>query len=101
MKMKPMGDFVLLKKLDGQETTKGGIILTSNTDNHVQAEAIACGPGLFTQTGDRIPMTCKEGDTVLAPVSKLSGKNGNGVKLNEEDYVLVREADIVMVSDNS
>ena len=62
MKMKPMGDFVLLKTHEGQETTKAGIILTSNTTNHVQADVIATGPGLFTQTGDRIPITVKTGD---------------------------------------
>ena len=96
MKMKPMGDFVLLKKLDGQETTKAGIILTSNTDNHVQAEAIACGPGLFTQTGDRIPMTTKPGNTVM--ITEQSSKQHNQIKLDDEVYVLLRESEIMMVS---
>ena len=96
MKMKPMGDFVLLKKLDGQETTKGGIILTSNTDNHVRAEAIACGPGLFTQTGDRIPMTVKPGNTVM--ITEQSSKQHNQIKLDDESYVLLRESEIMMVS---
>ena len=100
MKMKPMGDFVLLKKLDGQETTKAGIILTSNTSNHVQAKVIACGPGLFTQTGDQIPMTCKVGDTVMAPERLLSGKNGNEIVLEDVKYLLVRESEISMVSTN-
>ena len=81
MKMKPMGDFVLLKKLDGQETTKAGIILTSNTDNHVRAEAIACGPGLFTQTGDRIPMTVKPGNTVM--ITEQSSKQHNQINQGE------------------
>ena len=96
MKMKPMGDFVLLKKLDGQETTKAGIILTSNTDNHVRAEAIACGPGLFTQTGDRIPMTVKPGNTVM--ITEQSSKQHNQIKLDDESYVLLRESEIMMVS---
>ena len=46
-------------------------------------------------------MTVKKGDIVLAPVNKLSGKNGNEVKLENETYVLVRESEIAMVSDNS
>ena len=96
MKMKPMGDFVLLKKLDGQETTKAGIILTSNTSNHVQAEVIACGPGLFTQTGDRIPMTVKPGNTVM--ITEQSSKQHNQIKLDDEVYVLLRESEIMMVS---
>ena len=98
MKMKPMGDYLLLKKQDGQEKTKSGIILTATNDVYGYADVIAVGPGLFTQTGDTIPMTCKEGDVVLAPVGKLSGKNGNEVKIDDNKYVLVRESEIVMVS---
>ena len=96
MKMKPMGDFVLLQKEEGQETTKAGIILTSNTSNHVQAEAIACGPGLFTQTGDRIPMTVKPGNTFM--ITEQSSKQHNQIKLEDESYVLLRESEIMMVS---
>ena len=96
MKMKPMGDFVLLQKEEGQETTKAGIILTSNTSNHVQAEVIACGPGLFTQTGDRIPMTVKPGNTVM--ITEQSSKQHNQIKLDDKVYVLLRESEIMMVS---
>ena len=96
--MKPMGDFVLLKTQEGQETTKAGIILTSSTSNHVHADVIACGPGLFTQTGDRIPMTVKPGDTVM--ISHQSSKEHNEIKLDDEKYILLRESEIVMVSIN-
>ena len=96
--MKPMGDQLLLKAQEKSTKTKSGIILTSNEDVYGYAEVIAVGPGLFTQTGDRIPMSVWEGATVMAPASKLSGKNGNQVKLENETYVLVRESDIAMVS---
>ena len=72
-----------------------------NKSGYITANVASIGPGLFTATGDRIPMTIKIGDVVLAPVSKLSGKNGNQIKLEEETYVLVRESEIAMVSDNS
>ena len=98
MKMSPMGDQVLLKKKEGQEKTKSGIILTANTSNYDYAEVVAVGPGLFTQTGDIIPMTCRVGDVVMAPLRLLSGKNGNEVVLEEEKYLLVRESEISMVS---
>jgi len=98
MKMKPMGDQLLLKAQEKSTKTKSGIILTSNEDVYGYAEVIAVGPGLFTQTGDRIPMSVWEGATVMAPASKLSGKNGNQVKIENETYVLVRESDIAMVS---
>ena len=96
--MKPMGDQLLLKAKETSTKTKSGIILTANADVYGYADVIDAGPGLFTQTGDRIPMTVKAGDSVLAPVNKLSGKNGNEIKLEDETYVLVRESDIAMVS---
>ena len=96
MKMKPMGDQILLKKLDAELKTKSGIILTSDSNHYSQAEVIAVGPGLFTQTGDRIPMACKIGDTVLLHSRLLKGDNE--IKLDDEKYVLVRESEIAMVS---
>jgi len=96
MKMKPMGDMVLLTKQDGQETTKAGIILTSSTTNHVNADVVAVGPGLFTLTGDRIPMTVKPGDTVM--VTTQSAKEHNQIKLDDVSYILLRESEISMVS---
>ena len=99
MKMKPMGDQLLLKSREVSTKTKSGIILTANEDVYGYAEVIDVGPGLFTQTGDRIPMTAVKGDTVIASESRLSGKNGNQIKLNDEEYVLVRESDIAMISE--
>ena len=96
MKMRPIGDQVLLKKKEGQEKTKSGIILTSNTTNYEYADVISVGPGLFTQTGDRIPMTCKIGDTVLLHGRLLKGDNE--VTFEDVTYVLVRESEINMVS---
>ena len=98
MKMKPMGDQLLLKKREGQETTKSGIILTSGAKNYEYADVIAIGPGIFTQTGDRIKMTCKVGDVVLLHARLLKGDNQ--IELDDEKYVLVREAEIAMVSNN-
>ena len=94
-----MGDQVLLKKQKGQEKTKSGIILTSGQDNYEYADVVAVGPGLFTQTGDRIPMTCKIGDTVLLHGRLLKGDNE--VKFENEKYVLVRESEISMVSSSN
>ena len=91
-----MGDQILLKKQEGQETTKSGIILTANAANYEYADVEAVGPGLFTQTGDRIPMTCKVGDTVLLHSRLLKGDNE--VTFEDEKYVLVRESEIAMVS---
>ena len=97
MKMKPMGDQLLLKKQEGQETTKSGIILTSGTANYEYADVISTGPGLFNpMNGLIIPMTCKVGDVVLCHARLLKGDNS--IELDDEKYVLVREAEISMVS---
>jgi len=96
MKMKPMGDKILLKTQEGQETTKGGIILTSNQNNYSYADVISVGNGLFTQTGDRIPMSTKAGDVVLIHARLTRGDNE--IELEDEKYILVRESEIEMVS---
>ena len=98
MKMKPMGDQLLLKAREQKENIVNGIIITTGAIEYGYADVIAVGPGLFTQTGDKIPMTCKVGDVVIAPYRLLSGKNGNEVTLDDKKYLLVRESEIAMVS---
>ena len=101
MKMKPMGDQLLLKAKEQKENVVNGIILTTSAPEYGYADVIAVGPGLFTQTGDKIPMTCKVGDVVLAANRLLSGKNGNEIILDDVKYLLVRESEISMVSSNN
>ena len=94
--MENIGDKILLKIQDGQETTKGGIILTSNQNNYSYADVVAVGNGLFTQTGDRIPMSTKVGDVVLIH-SRLT-RGDNEIQLDDEKYMLIRESEIEMLS---
>ena len=96
--MKPMGDQLLLTAKADEQKTKSGIILAGSSTEYGFAEVIAVGDGIFTQTGNRIKMTCKVGDTVLVPSRLLSGKNGNEAKLDDVNYLLVRESEISMVS---
>ena len=97
MKMSPIGDQVLLKKHKGQEKTKSGIILTTDSSNYQYADVISVGPGLFNpMNGFRIPMACKIGDTVLLHGRLLKGDNE--VEIENEKYVLVRESEISMIS---
>ena len=92
MKMKPMGDQILLRAEKVQETTKSGIILTSSVNNYSDADVIAVGTGLFTQTGDKIPMTVTVNDRVIVHSRLLKGDNE--IELDGEKYILVRESDI-------
>jgi chaperonin GroES len=98
MKMKPIGDQVLVKEKEKADKTDGGIILVDAgySQEFVYADVISVGPGLFTQTGNRIPMTVKSGDRILLNKSMLGDQKK--VKLDGENYHLVREMEIAMVS---
>lgn len=96
MKMIPTGDYLLLKK---REETKsaGGIIMTPQQSSLVHADVVDAGPGIFTQTGDRIAMDIKPGNTVIVRSELLSG-HSNRVELNNEKFYLVRASEILMVA---
>ena len=96
MNWKPIGDQVLLKVEKVAEKTKGGIIIVDREMQFTQGKVIATGDGLFTQTGNRIPMTVSVGDLVYVYKSNL-GENKE-ILLDDENYVLVRESEIAMVS---
>ena len=92
MKLKPMGDQILLKRQKNQEKTKSGIILTAGISNYETADVVELGTGLFSQTGDKIPMTVEIGNQVLLHSRLLKGDNE--VKIDNEKFVLVRESEI-------
>jgi chaperonin GroES len=95
MMMKPLGDQVLLKEREKKEKTTSGIILMNGAEgSYVMADVIAVGEGLFTQTGDRIPMTIKVGDVVM--IHKNDTTENKKIKIDDQEYVLVRESDIAM-----
>ena len=92
MKLKPLLDRVVLKTVEAEETTKGGIILTSAAKEKPSiAEVIEVGPG-GTVDGKEVVMTVKAGDKVIT--SKYSGTE---VKIDGTDYVIVRQSDILAV----
>ena len=92
MTLKPIGDRVVLKQLDAEETTKGGIILTSKSQEKPQeAEVVAVGPGK-TEDGETVQMQVAVGDKVI--FSKYSGTE---VKLGEDEYIIVKHGDILAV----
>ena len=97
MKMKPIGDLVLLEEHQKEDTTKGGIILVDGIEgDYIYADVISVGNGLFTQTGDQIPMTVKPGDTVL--LHKNQSNSNKKIKLGDKQYLLLRESELSMVS---
>jgi len=92
MKLVPLGDRVVLKQCEAEETTKSGIILTAKAqEKPVTAEVIAVGPGGMVD-GKEVTMQVKVGDRVI--YSKYAG---NEVKVEEEEYVIVRQNDILAI----
>jgi chaperonin GroES len=96
MNWKPIGDQVLIKVEKVAEKTKGGIILVDRDMNFTKGTVVATGAGLFTQTGDRIPMTVKVDDEVYIYKSNL-GEN-KSIILDDADYMLIRESEIGLVN---
>ena len=88
--IKPLGDRVLIKMKEGEETTKSGIILATNAQEKPQiAEVIAVGPG-GNIDGNNIEMHVKTGDKVI--VSKYAGTQ---IKYEGEEYIIVKQNDIL------
>ena len=92
MTLKPLSDRVILKAMEAEETTKGGIILTSSAKEKPEmAEVVAVGPGGMVD-GKEVVMTVKVGDKVLT--SKYSGTE---VKVDGEECTIVRQSDILAI----
>jgi chaperonin GroES len=93
MKIKPLADRVVIKFLESEEVTKGGIVLPSTAKEKPQvAEVVAVGPGGYV--GDReVKMEVKVGDKVL--ISKYAGTE---VKIDDEEYTIVRQGDILAIA---
>ena len=92
MKLTPLADRVVLKMVEVEETTKGGIILTGSAkENPSIAEVISVGPGGVVD-GKTVTMTVKAGDKVIT--DKFAGTK---VTLEDVDYIVVRQNDILAI----
>ena len=92
MKIKPLGDRVVIKMLEAEETTQSGIVLPGSAKEKPQvAEVIAVGPG-GNVDGKDIVMYVKAGDRVLT--SKYSGTE---IKIDKEEYTIVKQNDILAI----
>lgn len=91
MKLKPLGDRVLVERLEIQEQVKGGIIIPDSAKEKPQeGKVIAVGSGKRVESGEIKPLEVKEGDKIL--FGKYSGSE---VKLDDKEYLIMREDDIL------
>ena len=92
MKLSPLGDRVVLKQLEAEETTKSGIVLPGGSkEKPQQAEVIAVGPGGVID-GKEVKMQVKVGQKVI--YSKYAGTE---VKLDDEEFIIVKQNDVLAV----
>lgn len=91
--LQPLGNRVLLRRLEQEEKLKGGIILPDTAKKkQEQAEVVAVGPGKKDKSGNLIPMPVQPGNIVL--IEKYSGQE---VALNEEEFIIVRADDLIAI----
>ncbi len=93
MKFTPLHDRVLVRRIEGDEKTSGGLIIPDSAKEKPQeGEVVSVGPGERKDSGDLAPMTVKAGDKIL--FGKWSGTE---IKLDEEDLLIMQEKDVLGV----
>ena len=91
MKIRPLNDRLLVKRLAEEEKTAGGIIIPDSAkEKPAEGEVVAAGPGKVADNGERVALEVKVGDRVL-----FSKYGGTDVKLDGEDFLIMREDDIL------
>ncbi len=91
MKFRPLHDRVVVKRIEGEEKTKGGIIIPDTAKEKPQeGKVVAVGPGARDESGKLVPLDVKAGDVVL--FGKWSGTE---VKIDGEDLLIMKESDIM------
>jgi chaperonin GroES len=92
-KVRPLHDRVIVKRLEEQEKTKGGIIIPDTAkEKPIEGKIVAIGSGKITENGKRIPLQVKEGDRVL--FGKYAGTD---IKIEGEEHLIMREDDIIAI----
>jgi len=91
IKLKPLADRVLVKPIEREEVTKGGIVLPDTAKEKPQeGEVLAVGDGRLSEDGKRIPLDVKVGDIVI-----YAKYGGTEIKIEDEELIILRESDIL------
>ena len=93
MNMKPLGDRIIVERLEAEEVTAGGIVLPESAkEKPKEGKVVAVGPGRILDSGERSKMQLKKGDRVL-----LASRAGDEVKVDAEERLLMKEEDVLAV----
>jgi chaperonin GroES len=93
MKIRPLHDRVIVKRIEEEETTKGGIIIPDTAkEKPVEGKVVAVGAGKILETGKKQPLAVKKGDRIL--FGKYAGTD---IKIEGEEHLIMREEDIIAI----
>ena len=93
MKVRPLNDRIIVKRLEEEEKTKGGIIIPDSAkEKPVEGKVIAVGDGRINKEGKKIPMEIKKGDRIL-----FAKYGGTEIKMDGEEYLMMKEDDVLAV----
>ena len=97
MKIRPLYDRIVTKRIDEQETIRGGIIIPDSAKEKPQeAEVVAAGHGKRLENGELVPLDVKVGDRIL-----FGKYAGNEIRLDGEEYIIMREEDVLGILDSA
>ena len=96
MKVRPLQDRVIVKRIEEEEKTKGGIIIPDTAkEKPLEGKVVSVGSGKRDDSGNRIPMEIKAGDVVM-----FKKWGGTDIKLDGKDMLLIKEEDILAIVEN-
>ena len=91
MKVVPLGDRILVERLEAEGKTKGGIVIPDTAkEKPKEGKVISVGKGKINEDGKTIPLSVKEGDRIL-----FSSYAGTDIKIEGEEYIIMREEDVL------
>ncbi|UCE97645.1 MAG: co-chaperone GroES [Dehalococcoidia bacterium] len=91
IKIQPLADRVLVRPIEREEVTKGGIVLPDTAkEKPIEGEVLAVGPGKLADDGKRLPMDIKVGDRIV-----YTKYGGNEIKVDEEELIILSESNIL------
>ena len=97
MNIKPLGDRILVERIEQESKTAGGIIIPDNAkEKPKQAKVLAIGPGAKDENGKRLPIDVAVGDIVL-----FTQWAGSEIKLDGKDYLVLKESDVIGVIEDA
>src|SRR5437868_13356690 len=97
MKSKPLGDRLVVERIEQESKTAGGIIIPDNAkEKPKQGKVLAVGPGAKDENGKRIPVDVEAGDIVL-----FTQWAGNEVKIDGKDYLVLKESDVIGIIEDT